>query len=292
MSIFGKDTPSQKEIGIVAGSGMLPQIIASACLKQKRKVTIFPIKNSRKNLRKDFPNCRIIPEESSLWNFLKIALSLHIKEFVMVGGFPQRSVSSIEMKREMNLVGRILSALLFRRKGDDSALKNIIFLLRLLGIKVIPPQFFYPQLCPSRKGALGRIQPNHSQKKDISLGVKMLHSVSSFDMGQAVVVSEGLIIGVEAMEGTDQLLRRAGSMRNRKKGGVLVKVPKIGQNRSLDLPSIGIQTIRKAAQADLRGIALEQEGALMIPPDKIIQEADRLKLFLYIFPRTHRYSLL
>ena len=110
---------------------------------------------------------------------------------------------------------------------------------------------------------MGKIRPNRSQKKDISLGVKILHAVSSFDMGQAAVVSEGIIIGIEAMEGTDQLLKRAGSMRNRKKGGVLVKIPKIGQDRSLDLPSIGIQTIRETARADIRGIAVEQEGALI-----------------------------
>ena len=116
MRIFRRNIPSQKEIGIVAGSGILPQIIASACLKQKRKVTILPIAGSRSNVEKDFPNCKIIPEESSLWNLLKIALSLHIKEFVMVGGIQKRSVSSVEMERERNFAGRILSALTPQKK--------------------------------------------------------------------------------------------------------------------------------------------------------------------------------
>jgi DUF1009 family protein len=95
-----------------------------------------------------------------------------------------------------------------------------------------------------------------------------------------VVVQQGLVLGVEAIEGTDALIARVRTLRREGAGGVLVKVPKPRQERRIDLPAIGVETLEAAAAAGLRGIAVEAGGALIIDRAKVAARADALGLFV------------
>ncbi len=95
------------------------------------------------------------------------------------------------------------------------------------------------------------------------------------------MVQQGLVLGVEAIEGTDALLARAGALRRDGPGGVLVKLAKPQQDRRFDLPTIGAETVRGAAAAALRGIAIEVGGSILIDPDATVAAADEAGLFLY-----------
>ena len=95
-----------------------------------------------------------------------------------------------------------------------------------------------------------------------------------------MVVQQGIVLGVEAVEGTDRLIRRCGELARAGDGGVLVKLRKPGQDRRIDLPTIGTDTVREAAKAGLRGIAIEAGGALVLGKDAVAAEADRLGLFV------------
>jgi hypothetical protein len=100
------------------------------------------------------------------------------------------------------------------------------------------------------------------------------------DVGQATVIQDGLVLGVEALEGTDALLARCGPLRRAGPGGVLVKLSKPGQERRADLPTIGVKTVEGAAAAGLRGIAVEAGGTLVVDLPAVVATADRAGLFI------------
>jgi len=125
-----------------------------------------------------------------------------------------------------------------------------------------------------------RIIPDEQAEADIKRGIEVARGLGALDVGQAVVVQQGIVLGVEAIEGTDRLIRRCGELRREGPGGVLVKMKKPGQDRRLDLPTIGVNTVREAASAGLRGIAVETGGALVLGRDAVTAEADRMGLFV------------
>ena len=100
------------------------------------------------------------------------------------------------------------------------------------------------------------------------------------DVGQATVIQDGMVLGVEAIEGTDALLERCGPLRRNGLGGVLVKLSKPGQERRADLPTVGVRTVEGAAAAGLRGIAIEAGHTLVVDTDAVARAADRAGLFL------------
>jgi len=100
------------------------------------------------------------------------------------------------------------------------------------------------------------------------------------DVGQAVVVQQGLVLGVEAIEGTQALLERCRDLRREGPGGVLVKMPKPGQSRLADLPTIGPATVHAAAAAGLRGLAIEGNGTIVIDRGAAVAAAEEAGLFL------------
>jgi len=99
-------------------------------------------------------------------------------------------------------------------------------------------------------------------------------------IGQAVIVQQGLVLGVEAIEGTDALLRRCAALRREGPGGVLVKVEKPGQEPRADRPTIGLRTVLLASETGLRGIAVEANATIVLDRDEVIRAADRAGLFL------------
>jgi DUF1009 family protein len=105
-------------------------------------------------------------------------------------------------------------------------------------------------------------------------------TLGALDIGQAVVVQQGLVLGVEAIEGTDELLRRCAGLRRDGPGGVLVKVEKPGQERRADRPTIGPRTVALAAETGLRGIAIEAYSTIVLDRDEVVGAADRAGLFV------------
>jgi DUF1009 family protein len=104
--------------------------------------------------------------------------------------------------------------------------------------------------------------------------------MGKMDIGQAVVVQQGMVLGVEAIEGTDALIRRCGESKRDGPGGVLVKIKKPNQDRRADLPTVGVETVMAATSACLRGIAVEAGGTLVMDEAEMVRKADDAGLFL------------
>ena len=130
------------------------------------------------------------------------------------------------------------------------------------------------------KGVLSRAEPDAQAMADIDRGVAVARALGVADVGQGCVVQLGLVLAVEAVEGTDAMLARCAPLARAGPGGVLVKVLKPGQDRRADLPTIGPDTIRNAAAAGLRGVAFEAGATILVERETTIAAADAAGLFL------------
>jgi UDP-2,3-diacylglucosamine hydrolase len=177
--------------------------------------------------------------------------------------------------------GMHLLARLGRQAGesDDRLLRAIVGELEAEGIRVIGADEVAGGLLAA-EGLMTKIGPDPAAARDIALGVEVALRRGELDVGQAVVVQDGLVLAVEAVEGTDRLLERCATLRRAGPGGVLVKLKKPGQERRADLPTIGPATVSRAAAAHLQGIAIHAGNCLIIDQAEVIDAADRAGLFV------------
>src|SRR5262249_28771493 len=173
-------------------------------------------------------------------------------------------------------------------KGDDALLRAAITLFEKEGFRVAGTAEAAPDLLmPS--GTLGKHQPNAQQKEDVTTGVKVVRTLGRLDVGQAVAVCDGLVLVVEAAEGTDAMLARITQLPANIRGsatklrGVLVKAPKPAQDRRLDLPVIGGRGVERAAQAGLAGIAIEAGSSIVMHRERVGAAANKAGLFVIGF---------
>jgi DUF1009 family protein len=169
--------------------------------------------------------------------------------------------------------------------GDDRLLSGVATIMAERGFKLIGAHELAPEIAMPL-GALGRNEPNARDLTDIERGLALLRATGPFDVGQAVVVADGRVLAIEAAGGTDAMLahlselRDNGRIRSSAGVGVLIKAPKPGQDRRIDLPSIGPQTVEGVARAGLAGIAIVAGSAVVAEPDRIAQAADSARVFV------------
>jgi DUF1009 family protein len=154
----------------------------------------------------------------------------------------------------------------------------------MVGIKDVAPDLLMPEGCVTRK------VPDENAAADIAKGRDVLRALSPFDIGQAVIVIDGHVVGVEDIEGTDGLLARVahlraeGRIRAKTGRGVLVKAPKSGQDLRFDLPTMGPRTVEGAALASLAGIAIVAGNTIVVEPQTMIEAADAAGVFVTGLP--------
>jgi UDP-2,3-diacylglucosamine hydrolase len=199
-----------------------------------------------------------------------------VSELVLAGGIRRPSLLSL---RPDLRAAKLFARIGYRALGDDGLLSAVVAELEHEGFRVIgPDQLLKTEI--AREGPLGAIQPNAQSEADIAHGLRIARALGALDIGQAVIVQQGLVLGVEAIEGTDELLRRCVALRREGPGGVLIKIEKPGQERRVDQPTIGPYTVELAAETGLVGIAVEADATIVLDRQKVIRAADRAGLFV------------
>ena len=219
----------------------------------------------------------------------RILAALHAHgchELVLIGPVRRPSLRDLrpdaEGARILARVGRALFS------GDDGLLAALVRVLGEEGFTVRGAHEFLPGAV-GPTGQVGRHAADAEALADIDHGVVVVQALGRLDIGQGCVVQHGVVLAVEALEGTDRMLERAATLRQPGPGGVLVKLVKPGQDRRADMPTIGPRTVAAAAAAGLRGIAFEAGGTLLTHSDRLREAADRDGLFLLgIEPAHHR----
>lgn len=263
------------KLGIVAGSGEMPARVVEICREQDRDVYVLALKGQTEP---DF-----LEEVEHSWVRLGAAASgmdtLHaagVTEVVLAG--PVKRPSWSELRPDWR-TAQWLAKLGKRALGDDGLLSAIVASLEAEGFHVVGVDDLVPDVLAEAK-VYGQVEPDLSAREDIEHGVQVARTLGQVDVGQSVVVQQGLVLAVEAIEGTDAMLGRVAGLSREGPGGVLVKIKKPGQERRVDLPTIGKTTIERARDAGLRGIAVEAGGALIIDAPHVTEIADRSGLFL------------
>jgi UDP-2,3-diacylglucosamine hydrolase len=207
---------------------------------------------------------------------------------VFIGQVPRPDMATLEWDQGgLAMIPALAAA---APQGDDALLRALLAEHEKVGFSILGVEEVMSDL-RAPEGAWGAVNPTRAQRADITQAAKVAAAVGSFDIGQGVVVADGLVLAVEAQEGTDSMLRRVADLPLTVRGsaearrGVLVKRPKPIQERRIDLPTIGVRTIEGAAAAGLAGVAVEANGALAVRREAIIAAADRAGMFVYGFTR-------
>ncbi|MBM9401343.1 UDP-2,3-diacylglucosamine diphosphatase LpxI [Gluconacetobacter azotocaptans] len=273
----GRPAVSGDCVGILAGGGPLPGQVA--CAIQALGLRPFIVGFL------DFADPTVIGS----WphRYIRLAAAGDIlaclraegcRDLVLIGPVRRPSFSDLRPDatgaRIMARIGRALFS------GDDGLLAAIV---RVLGEEGFAVHGAHEFLAGSvgRQGVLGDVRPDAGAESDIRHGRMVVEAIGRLDIGQGCVVQDGLVLAVEAMEGTDRMLLRAGDCRQPgRPGGVLVKMLKPGQDRRADLPTIGPDTVHRAAAVGLRGIAFQAGATLLTDPAACVAAANAAGLFL------------
>ena len=269
-------------LGIIAGGGVLPEMVARAARQQGRDVTVLAIKGEANGALESFSPCWVGVGE--LRRGVSLLQKRGVRDLVIVGRVRRPGLRGF--RGDFEGWKFLLRWIVARRSSDEKLLQALRrYLEEQGGFRIVAAQ----EICGSLlavPGFLGRACAGAEIQKDITLGIGVARASAKYDIGQSVVVCRGIVLAVEAQEQTDNMLRRVSELREslrgtpQKRAGVFVKLPKPKQTRELDWPVIGEKTVIEAARAGLSGIVLQADGCLLTNVEKIAKRVDDEGMFL------------
>ncbi|MFA6279174.1 MAG: UDP-2,3-diacylglucosamine diphosphatase LpxI [Bdellovibrionales bacterium] len=269
------------KLGILAGGGAAPRQLIAACQALDRPFFVVCLEG---HAEPDLAGAGVPHEVLPLGAFARLKELCErekIEDIIMLGRVRRPSVA--ELKPDW-LTLKILTKIGMNALGDDGLLRGVGKALedecgvRLVGVADVFADLLAPE------GTLTTVVPDELAQEDIRRAVEIASTLGRLDVGQAVIVQQGIILGVEAVEGTDALIERSLGVRRDGGGGVLVKIAKPQQDNRFDLPTIGIDTVRHVHAAGLAGIAVEAGRSLILEREKTIEAADMLGVFIVGLP--------
>ena len=262
-------------LGIVAGGGDLPRRLVAACQAQGRAVFVLAIEGQC-----DAQDFAAVPHDrvrlGAPGRAMRLLHDAGVVEVVLAGRVRRPSLAALQP--DWRLL-RFLAGQGGRLGSDDRLVKAIIQAIEEEGFRVVGAGDILGELVATA-GQLGRYAPTARDAEDVARGLQIAGAIGRLDIGHAVIVQHGIVLGIEAAEGTDGLIRRCAALRVDRAGGVLVKVGKVAQDPRADPPVIGSETVRLAAETGLSGIAIEAGGTLVVDRATAIAAADTAGLFL------------
>ncbi|MDX2238820.1 MAG: UDP-2,3-diacylglucosamine diphosphatase LpxI [Hyphomonadaceae bacterium] len=276
--------PGWRKLGVIAGGGALPLAIANHCAERGLAYFVARIAPFADAALDRHPGVTLaLGEVGARIAALKGA---GCDAITMIGVVTRPDLSNFAIDaRGAEVLPILLSA---AREGDDSLLRALVAVFEAEGFRVVGAEEALADLV-APAGALGDHAPCADHFADLAKAARVAAAIGALDIGQGAVVCDGLVLAVEAQEGTDAMLARvAGLPENirgnaNKRRGVLVKRPKPQQERRVDLPVIGLATVENVAAAGLAGVAVEAGGALVMDRAAMIARANALGLFVYGF---------
>ncbi len=260
-------------IGLVAGQGSFPMLFAKAALSVKKPVILFGVEGITDRRVEEFTSEAHYVGLGELGRLLDLLKGKSIKQVVLAGSLPKKRIYDSSLKLDTTASDFLRQS---PNKGDDHLLRSLEVLLKLkCGVSVLDSRSFLKDtLAP--KGVMTRRTLSEREKKDLKLGFQTAKHVGRMDIGQTVVVKDGVVVAVEALEGTDQTIRRAGELAGN--GVVVVKVSKPNQALRFDLPCVGPDTVEALRSVSAAVLGVEAGRTILLSKDKFIEEADRAGL--------------
>ena len=262
-------------IGLFFGDTDFPNIILNTIRKQKIKYLIVDLSKSKK-FKKNKNSYSV--SIGQFGKIIKILKKNNCKKVLFAGKVTKPKFSKLKLDlKGIYYIPRIIKA---SKLGDAAILKEIIKILSQKSIKTISSISFNPELALKR-GNYSKIKPNKEDKKDIMKAISTLNKLDKYNYSQGTVVRNKKVIAIEGKDGTEQMLKKCKSKKF-KNNGVLVKFPKKKQELRVDLPTIGLKTLKQCKTAGLKGIVLKSKKNVFLESKKSIIFSNKNKMFVTV----------
>jgi UDP-2,3-diacylglucosamine hydrolase len=254
-------------IGLVAGSGLFPLLFAQAAARAGRTVVAAAHEGETDPaLERHVASLRWV----RLGQLSAISRALRdggCAEAVFCGGIRKLRVFDLRL----DFLG-VKAVSKMRSFGDDAALRAVASVLEQDGLRIVSPLPYVPDLV-APAGRIGERNLNGDERADAEVGVSVARALGACDVGQTVVVRRGVVIAVEAIEGTDACIARAGSLA--REGAVVVKTSKPQQDLRFDVPAVGPATIGAMQAARCSALVVEAGRTILLDREELVRAADR-----------------
>ena len=262
-------------IGLIFGDTDFPKEILKTVKKRKIKYLIIDLSKSKK-FKKDKKSYSVsIGQFGKIINILK---KNNCKNVLFAGKVNKPNFSKLKLDfKGIFYIPRIIKA---SKLGDAAILKEIIKILAQNNIKTRNSLIFNPELS-LKKGDYSKIKPDEKDQLDIKKAIKTLNSLKQYNYSQGVVVRNKKVVSVEGKGGTKKMLEKSKSKKFRNHG-VLVKFPKKKQDLRVDLPTIGLKTLKQSKNAGLKGIVVKNKQHIFLDKSKCIKFSNKNKMFISV----------
>lgn len=263
-------------LGIFAGEGELPVAVARSAVAQGYQVYVYCLdKASLRHFKPWIPADRL--------RFIRYGLLKHNTELIHSHGI-QQAVFAGKVNKWILLKSPMFDSRAFRiwqslrHFNDDALMLRVVQEFEQEGIEIVPQTQFMPNLL-AKPGLYSKRPPTPEEQRDIDLGMRLAKEMGRLDIGQTVVVSQGMVLAVETIEGTDQAIRRSRKW-SHGKGGVVAKVEKPNQDLRFDVPTVGPRTLAAMKKAGLTVLAVEADKTILLHQARMVELADQWQMTL------------
>ena len=264
-------------LGLIVGESSLQNFVINKLLKKKIEFLILDLTKSY--IYKRYKNSYSL-KITELGKAISILKKNNCKNVIFIGKVERPDISLLKFDtKALFYLPRLFSAF---KKGDGNILKEIIKIFKENKLNVVNSMKFTPELIFKDK-SINKLKINNTDKSSISKGVKIIKSLSKFDIGQSVVINNGYVLAIEGPEGTDETIKRSLLLSKKyklKNKSILIKLPKANQDLRIDLPTIGFDTIKNCIKANIKGIAVKRSQNIILDKDKIINLVKKNNFFI------------
>jgi len=259
-------------IGLFLGDSDFSEIVLKKLKKLKKKYFIIDFsKNNKFKKEKNYHRISI----GKFGEIIRLIKKKKSKKVLFAGKITKPNFSSLRL--DLKGIYYMPSVIRAAKIGDAAIIKVIIKILANEGIKVISSIFFNPELS-LKKGNFSKIKPTKQDIVSIKKGKTYFNKINNLDHIQALVIKEGKIVAKEGREGTKKMLSKL----KINSDGILIKLPKRKQDLRMDLPTIGLQTLKDIKKHGLRGVVLKSKRNVFLDKKKVISFANKNKIFINI----------
>jgi len=258
-------------LGIIAGNGVYPRLLADAGRKAGvKKIIAAAFTGETDPVLAQHVDLVEWMRVGQLNRLLKFFNEHKVHHVIMAGQIAPKNLFDLRPDlKALLLLGKL------KQRNAESIFAAIAGELARIDVDLLPATTFLEE-CLASSGLIVGARLSQREEEDVDLGRKIAKEIARLDVGQTIIVKSGTVVAVEAFEGTNEAIKRGGALA--REGAVMVKVAKPNQDMRFDVPVIGVETVRVAAEANLRVIAVEAGKTLLLERDTIVDLADRSKI--------------
>ncbi len=264
------------KIGIIAGAGEFPILLVRKCLDQGIEPVVVAISEEADKALDGIVEGVFWQSVGKIGKILKHLKNAGVKEAIVAGKVHKMRIFR-DFKPDLTAMKLLWN---LKDRKDDTIMNKVAELLAEEGVTLVPQTRYMEDYIPG-KHIFTKRAPSDGELSDIEFGTAAAREMGRMDIGQTVVVKEGAILAVEAIEGTDHAILRGGSLGNR--DVVVVKVAKPDQDQRFDVPAIGLQTIKSCLDGGARVLAFESDNTFFFQQEEAIELADKHDLTIVAF---------